>query len=220
MTPPQSLIRRALVVDDDFLVAALVRDVLEAGAFEVRVAHHAKEAIEAFAHFDPDVAILDVELGKGPSGIDVAHIAHRAYPTTALLLLTRYPDLQTAQLTDADLPDGCAFLTKQQVTDSGVLLNTVEVVLRGLGERPRGPQRGEGPLAGLTRTQLAVLRLVVQGFTNAEIARRRGCTTNAVEKMLTSIYDKLDIDTGAAVHPRAEAIRIWASSAALPERIT
>jgi DNA-binding NarL/FixJ family response regulator len=64
--------------------------------------------MEAFLESDPDVAILDVALGKGASGIDLAHVARDAYPATALLLLTRYPDLSTAQLTPGGLACGIA----------------------------------------------------------------------------------------------------------------
>lgn len=215
----QAEVRRALVVDDDPLVAALVCDLLTAAGFEVRVAHGAREATTVLLDFDPDIAILDVALGSGPTGIDLAHIAHRAYPTMALLILTRYPDLSTAHLTAADLPPGCGFLTKHLVSESAVLLGAVESVLAGSHQRMSESGRGTGPLASLTRTQVAVLRMVVQGFTNAEIARRRGCTTNAVEKILTAIYERLEIDAEGCVHPRVEAIRIWANASAIPERL-
>lgn len=210
--------RRALVVDDDPLVTALVGDLLRSAGFEVKVADSANAATELFLTFDPDVAILDIELGKGPSGVDLAHIAHRAYPATALLLLTRFPDVRTAQLSPADLPPGCGFVSKSRVSDSGILLQAVGEAFRGTNTTTLKFNQVNNPLARLTRTQLAVLRMVVQGYTNPEIARRRACSTNAVEKLLTSIYGRLGIDHAGAVHPRAEAIRIWASASALPGR--
>lgn len=213
------MLRRALVVDDDTFGAAMVRGVLTNAGFKVELAHTAEDAVEAFQDFDPDIAILDISLGQGPSGVDLAHIAHRSNPATALLLLTRYPDLRTAQLTASELPPDCGFLSKDRVNDPAALLDAVEAVLRSAGESTTQAERGSGPLSALTRTQLAVLRMVVQGFTNSEIARRRGCTTNALEKVLTSIYERLGIDKDSAVHPRVEAIRIWVASSALPERV-
>ncbi len=61
--------------------------------------------------------------------------------------------------------------------------------------------------------------MVAQGFTTTEIARRRGCTTSAVEKVLGVIYRRLNVDTDSAIHPRVEAIRIFAAAAVLPERV-
>lgn len=210
--------RRALVVDDDRLVAALVKDVMTSAGYDVALAHTAPAASAALAEFDPDVAILDISLGRGPTGIDLAHLAHESYPATALLLLTRYPDLRTAQSTASDLPPHCGFLSKVNVADASVLLDAVEAVLRDREPEPGPHAKVDGPLAALTRTQLTVLNLVAQGFTSAEIARRRECTTSAVEKILGNIYQRLNIDTDSVIHPRVEAIRIYATAAVMPDR--
>jgi DNA-binding NarL/FixJ family response regulator len=210
--------RRALVVDDDRMLSALVKDVLVAAGFEVQLAHSAAAGSEGLADFDPDVAIFDIELGRGASGIDLAHLAQESYPETAVLLLSRYPDLRTAQASVRDLPPSCGFLSKSTVAESAVLLEAVESVLRDCAPDVGDQANACGPLAGLTATQLSVLRMVAQGFTTTEIARRRHCTTSAVEKILGTIYQKLNIDTDSAIHPRVEAIRIYASAAVLPER--
>lgn len=210
--------RRALVVDDEKMVAALVRDVLTVAGFEVALAHTAGAASEAFETFDPDVAILDISLGPGPSGLDVAHMASESYPGVALLLLTRYPDMRTAQVRPEDLPANCGFLSKDNVTDSSALLNAIEALLHDhdlMGSELGGQAN---PLARLTPVQLGVLRMVAQGYTSTEIARRRQCSTSAVEKVLKGIYQRLDIATDGVIHPRVEAIRIFAAAAVLPER--
>lgn len=210
--------RRALVVDDEKLVAALIKDVLVSAGFDVQIAHSAAAASEAFATFDPDVAILDISLGRGASGLDLAHMASQSYPGTALLLLTRYPDLRTAQISERDLPTNCGFISKDSVRETAELLDAVESVLRETKLRADASDGGPGPLASLTRTQLRVLKLAALGYTTAEIARRRDCTVSAVEKILATIYQRLDIEIGGAIHPRVEAIRIYASAAVLPER--
>lgn len=210
--------RRALVVDDEPMVAALIRDVLTTAGFEVEVAHSAAAASEVLADFDPDIAVLDIALGRGATGIDVAHLACKTYPATALLLLSGYPDIRTAQLTHSEVPPGCQFLSKSDVVKGTVLIDAVEAVLRDneiiVGDADDNP----GPLAALSKAQLAVLHLVAQGFTTVEIARRRECTTSAVEKMLGTIYSRLNIDAGGSIHPRVEAIRIYVEASALPAR--
>lgn len=210
--------RRALVVDDEKLVAALVRDVLVTAGFEVELAHTAGDASEAFKKFDPDVAILDISLGPGPSGLDVAYMASESYPGVALLLLTRYPDLRTAQVRPEDLPANCGFLTKDSVADASALLAAVEALLQDDGLRGSEHGGGTNPLARLTPVQLGVLRMVAQGYTSTEIARRRQCSVSAVEKVLKGIYQRLEIATDGMIHPRVEAIRIYAAAAVLPER--
>lgn len=210
--------RRALVVDDENFTAALVRDTLVAAGFEVCLAHTPAEASSAFADFDPDVAVIDISLGRGVTGIDLVYLAAESYPATALLLLSRYPDLRTAGVNPNDLPPSCGFLSKSEVVQSSDLLDAVESVLRDASPRPRPSQASAGPLASLTRTQLEVLQLVAQGFTNSEIARRRCCSGSAVEKILTTIYQRLDIAADGRIHPRSEAIRIYVAAAVLPDR--
>ncbi len=72
------------------------------------------------------------------------------------------------------------------------------------------------PLAALTQTQFAVLRLVAQGYTTPRIAEMRGTTTSAVEKVLGSIYDALRIAKDDGISRRAEAMRIFIEYAGLP----
>ena len=209
--------RRALVVDDEALVAALLKNMLSAAGFEVELAHTAGDASEAFETFDPDIAILDISLGPGPSGLDIAYMASQSYPGVALLLLSRYPDLRTAHGRPIELPAHCGFISKDSVADASVLLAAVESLLQDetFVRAESGPAQA---LSELTEVQLEVLRMAAQGYTSAEIARRRQCSTSAVEKVLQGVYQRLGIAVDGVIHPRVEAIRIYTSAAVLPER--
>ena len=48
----------------------------------------------------------------------------------------------------------------------------------------------------LSKGQWEVLRLVAAGYTNAEIARRRSLTEDAVNKAITRLVRQLDIEVG------------------------
>ena len=65
--------RRLLVVEDDVLLASLLAESLGASGFDVAVASDAREARDRVDDFDPDVVLLDVALGSGPSGVHLAH---------------------------------------------------------------------------------------------------------------------------------------------------
>jgi DNA-binding CsgD family transcriptional regulator len=47
---------------------------------------------------------------------------------------------------------------------------------------------------GLTPAEIAVVEAVLEGRSNAEIARARGTSTNTVANQLRSIYAKLGVD--------------------------
>lgn len=215
-TPPIG--RRVLVVDDEPIMTALLATALGSAGFEVRACANAREARAELGPFDPDAAILDIALGRGPSGIDLAHVLHRSHPQVAILMLTKHPDLRTAGLSPDDLPPGCGFLRKESVTNTTLLLEAVENVLADQAERMREDRRPSGRLANLTTRQVEVLRMVAQGYSSPEIARQRGITTSAVEKLLGAIYAALGVNGDSSLSPRSEAIRIFVSEAGLPER--
>ena len=60
-----------LVVEDDDLLATLLKDVLQKSGFEVEIASNAADAIQLVENFDPDGALLDIHLGAGPSGLSL-----------------------------------------------------------------------------------------------------------------------------------------------------
>ena len=210
--------RRVLVVEDEGFTSALVCAALRGGGFEVRAAASAAEARREVSDFDPDAALIDLNLGSGPSGVDLAHILHSQHPGTALLLLTKIPDLRAAGYTEADLPATCGFIRKEAVTDAGLLVQAVESALADRVQRMRGQLDQASPLAALTQTQFAVLRLVAQGYTTPRIAEIRGTTTSAVEKVLGSIYDALHIPKDDGISRRSESMRIFVEYAGLPPR--
>ena len=209
--------RRAVVVEDEPMVAALTASALEAGGFDVRVAHNALEARRVVGAFDPDIAILDVWLGAGPSGVDLAHILSRQHPGLSLLVLTKVTDLRALGMSPADLPESCVHIPKSMIISTVQLLEIVDDILldRGLRHRQRTPS---GPLAALSRSQLDVLCKAAQGYSTPEIARQRNCTTSAVEKLLSSVYLDLGISAGGPLVPRSEAIRVYITHAGIPDR--
>jgi len=209
--------RRAVVVEDEPMVAALTASALEAGGFDVRVAHNALEARRAVRALDPDIAILDVWLGEGPNGVDLAHILSSRHPGLSLLVLTKVTDLRALGMSPADLPESCVHIPKSTIISTEQLLAIVDDVLgdRGSRHRQRTPS---GPLAALSRSQLDVLRRAAQGYSTPEIARQRNCTTSAVEKLLGSVYLDLGVGAGGPLVPRSEAIRVYITHAGIPDR--
>ena len=88
---------------------------------------------------------------------------------------------------------------------SGPLAAVVRQKLRTLGARgiPRGPRTTtrENP-AGLTAREVQVLRLLMEGHTNTELARRLHCSAKTIGHHVSSILEKLE------VHSRTEAVTV------------
>lgn len=187
-------------------MASLLKQTLETHGFDVTVASDSVTARSAARSTDPDIALIDVALGRGPSGVDLAHVLQLDHPGIALILLTRLPDLRAIGLEVKDLPPGTGFLRKDLVADTGELLAAIEAVVRESGMHLGLRQVSDDPLAGLTNKQFEVLRLVAAGYTNAAIARRRDLSERAVEESLQRIYRALGIDVTGERNPRVAAV--------------
>jgi len=212
------LTRRLLLVEDEAFVASLLADVLTQAGFEVRVAHDVIEARRILREFDPDVALLDIWLGGGPTGLDLAHVLDRQHPEVAIVLLTRHPDRRTAGLAAADVPERAGFLRKDMVSDPDVLIDAIEGVLRDNPREHRHDRAPDRPLRGLTPRQVEVLRLAALGLTNAAIARERGTTERAVELLMQSALRALGVPDDPDLNRRVEGVRRYVAVVGLPER--
>jgi DNA-binding NarL/FixJ family response regulator len=210
--------RRVLVVEDEQLMSSLLSDVLVAAGFEVEVANNVLDAREAVRAFDPDLALLDISLGGGPSGLDLAIVLHASRPDIALIFLTKHPDRRTAGLDGADVPPGAGFLRKDMVTDTAYLFEAIESVLAEQSGKVRHDLAPDRPLAQLTAKQVDVLHMAAQGLTNAAIARERHVSERSVEMLLHSVFQTLGIATHGDVNPRVEAIRHYIDAAGMPAR--
>lgn len=208
-------LRYALVVDDQQLIASLVSNLLAENGFRVEVCSDVISAQTTLKDFDPDIAIIDLNLGVGPSGIDLAHFIARTRPETAILILTDYPSLPSVKLGGVELPNNANFLEKSAISDVTKLLDAVESSIAGL---PSEGRPSSGRLAALTRNQVSVLRSLTEGYSISEIANQRDLSTSAIEKTITRIYDRLGLEPSEPTNQRVEAIRIYINEAGLPER--
>lgn len=209
--------RLALVVDDDALIRGFIREILASAGFKVEVAASAVEARRAIANFDPDIALIDIDLGPGVNGIDLAHIIASKNPLTTIVFLTKFPDARSAGAVEAELPNNSGFVRKELVSNREYLLEIVEDALRA--DKPlRHDRLPSRPLGQLTENQFEVLRLIAQGFTNNEIAKRRKTTVSAVEQIFKTIIKQLDIQVTDAVNVRIEAARVFIDAVGIPDR--
>lgn len=196
--------RRVLIVDDEPLVVTLLTSLLESHGFEVYSCHDAATARRLVREVDPDIAILDINLGSGPSGVQLGFVLSELHPQVAQLYLTRYPAAAFADDRVAKRTRDRPVISKDDITDAGVLLAAIEAASRG--QRPAVARvEPDSKVEGLTRTQLEVLRLIADGLTNSAIAERRGTSERAVEKQVKQIYDGLGLQSGSEQNARVLA---------------
>ena len=210
--------RRLIVVEDEPLVQNLLVLELSRAGFEVRSADSAASARRLIDEFDPDVMLLDVDLGAGPTGIHLAHALATTRPDIAVLILTKYPDARSATADGLELPVNVGFLRKHLVSDSGYLLNALEKVLADKAEEVRQDTGIPSAFSHLSDKLFTVLKLMADGYVNAEIASRTGTSQKTVERHIDQLYEALNIETRGELNPRVAAAKLYYSEVGLGPR--
>jgi len=202
--------RHIVVVENETLLRDLLAQALEANSFRVTTAANAADAKRAWLATDPDALVVDIELGPGPSGFDLAEMILRQSPETGIVFLTNLPDPRFFGKDSKDLPSNVAYLRKNQLVDAIDLVGAINAVLLdeidGSMRHDKDPNR---PFAHLSRKQISVLHLVAMGHSNQQIAQQRGTTVRAVEGMVSRIFESLGIDPSGEGNARVEATRTY-----------
>jgi DNA-binding NarL/FixJ family response regulator len=211
-------LRRILIVEDDALLGSLLTSALGHEGFETECASSALDAKKKLRSFDPDIVLADIDLGEGPSGIDLVNLIHQTRPEVVAIILSKYADSRGAGFTHADVPPGVAYLRKSLVHDTGALVTAINNAARGHVDSLRHDQGNRGDLDKLTQSQREVLHLMALGFSNLEIAKRRKVTVSNVEQRISRIFKAFNIPADGTVVPRVEAIRRYIAVNGIPER--
>ena len=185
-----------ILADDHALVRSALRTVIEIedGMEVVAEAGDVGETLRKARGHKPDVLVLDLNM-PGGSGLDAIPRIVETSPGTAIVVLTMEDDPQVAH---AALRSGArAFVPKdaagtELVTAIRAAANGHDYLTPELGARIVAdlPPPESGPPDGLTERQLEVLRLLVSGYTNSEIADQLGIGERTVESHRAHIQQR------------------------------
>lgn len=200
--PQQSEKISVLIVDDHALFRTGVATVInkQRDMTVIAQAGDAEIGIRLFAEHVPDVALIDVRI-PGMDGVEMIENLRQKFPAAKLIILTTYDtdeDIERALRAGAK-----GFLLKDAT--SAELVDAIRAVQQGrtvvapsvatkLAERVTQP--------ALTAREMSVLRLVVNGKANKEIANDLFISEGTVKIHLTHLFEKLEVAS------RTEAIAL------------
>jgi two-component system nitrate/nitrite response regulator NarL len=198
---------RVELVDDHSVVRSGLRLLVESrpGWRVVAEAASAADAVAGAAREQPDVILLDLDLGRD-SGLDCLPRFREVAPNARVLVLTGLRDTELHQ--QAVRLGAAGVVVKDKAAD--LLLKAIERVHAGetwldrittanllaelaRGVRPRPPDPEETKIASLTAREREVIGLVTEGLRNKEIAERLHISEATIRHHLTSIFSKLEV---------------------------
>jgi DNA-binding NarL/FixJ family response regulator len=199
----------ALLVDDDpFTRTVLSATLRELEIHVVASVGSASEAMEIVKLQNVDVAVLDLDLGEGPTGIDLAHGLRRLKSNIAILILSTYAEPRLMGSKQQDLPMGARFLVKQSIQEKVDLGNAIEKAVANpvaqISER-----MSLGILADLSDIQIDIMRHIAQGRSNSEIARLVIMEEGSVEKAIARIIKKLGVKADRTQNQRVMIAQVY-----------
>ena len=184
---------RVLLVDDDpFTLMMLSRTLSAVGCDVVAEVSTAADAMRAAREHAPAAAVLDLDLGEGPTGIDLAHGLRNLDGRIGIVMLSTYEEPRLMGHRQQPLPEGSLYLVKKTVVDPEVLSRAIEMSIDPMADSGRLAVGGAAT-SKLSDNQIEIMRLVAAGHSNAEIARRQSLTVPAVEKAVARLIKQLDL---------------------------
>ena len=191
--------------------------------------------LEAVDATQPDVVMTDIRMPptQTDEGLQIAARLRKSHPQVGVVLLSQFDAPVYARALLEEGSAGRAYLLKERVSDPEQLVGAIREVARGgsvidpkvvetlvaaLGalvpERESGAtveQRGaassrSGLAEPLTERELEVLRLVADGDSNQDIARKLVVSLATVKTHINHIFGKLDAESRVQVVARARAL--------------
>lgn len=195
---------QVVIVDDHDIVREGLRSLLaqHADIAVVGDAGSVDDAVAVVEDTGPDVVLLDLTLGGGEDGIDVAHRLRSSGAAVRILVLS---GTDTSDALRRALAAGC----------DGYLLKTVSAAVLADGIRDAAAGRtviGEefvpklladlagGPPPSLTARESEVLHLVAGGLVNRDLAAALGISPRTAQKHVENLFRKF------GVHHRDELV--------------
>jgi DNA-binding NarL/FixJ family response regulator len=214
MSPARQI--RVIVGEDQAFVREGIVRVLTEGGFDVLgTTADARDLVRMASAYGPDVVVADIQMppGHADDGLQAALAIRAAQPGVGVLVLSQF--LEDSYVFDlvAGGAQGVGYMLKEKVGDLDMFTDAVRRVAGGgsaldpdVVARLVGRKQKASSIDGLTPREREVLTLIAEGRSNAGIARELVVTVAAVERHVTSIFDKFGLHQSPDQHRRVLAV--------------
>jgi two-component system nitrate/nitrite response regulator NarL len=197
----QPALVRIVIVDEYSIFRHGIRRLLETdpGLQIVGEAGVGSAAVALVRELEPDILLLGSAPAAAPVSETLRQLAESGAPVRTILLLR---SIDMPDVADVLQWGARGILSKDSAAD--VLFESIESVMAGhcwvgherapdiaAGVRRFAAERRQSQRFGLTRREQDIVRAVIDGDTNKEIARRLSISDNTVKRHLMHIFDKV-----------------------------
>ena len=189
---------RVAVIDDHSKIHLAIAAVIDVCEDMELVGHgsNGHEALQICAEFQPDILLMDVIM-PGMNGIEASVEIHKQYPQVKILALSSFQDEEGVR---AMIQAGAVgYILKTSSVDD--LTHTIRTAYGGNSVFSpeitqtllRSSQKESIHDFGLTPREREILKLLVDGLNNAEIAAALTISLSTAKFHVSSIFSKLGV---------------------------
>lgn len=189
-----------VIVDDDCLVAASLKIILEAesGFQVVGTGENGIDAIRLYESLKPDILLMDIRM-KDMNGLEASEKILSAYPDARILLLTTFSDDE--YIIKALKVGTKGYLLKQDYPSIIPAMKAVcmgqtvfgDEIMAKIPDLLHSPQQFHYEDYQISPRDYEIIRLVSDGLSNKEIAERLFLSEGTVRNYLSVILEKLEL---------------------------
>lgn len=202
-----------LIVEDEPFTRTMLQQLIVGHLHATVMATHSVSAGIQFAQQKfPRLAIIDFDLGDGPTGLDLALALRRNDDSIGLIFLSTYSSPRLFSTTEKSMPERSAFISKQSVSSTEILLSAVDIALKRqhlLKTISLDGGKDDSLVDKLTDQNIKILRLITDGLSNSEIAATLFINERAVEKSIARMIKALDLRAEAGKNQRVALVRLF-----------
>jgi len=210
---------RVAIAEDSVLLREGIASLLgEAGFDVVGQCTDVDDLLLKVRSYSPDVVIVDIRLPPTHTdeGLQAALDIRAQHPDVSVLVLSQYIEVGLAMKLLSDSAEGVGYLLKDRITDVDDFVAAVKRVADGgsaidpkIVSTLLARERPDDPVAGLTPREREVLELMAEGSSNQGIADKLVISVGAVEKHVSSIFDRLGLPSTRSESRRVLAVLLF-----------
>jgi FixJ family two-component response regulator len=186
---------KVFFVDDEATMRTTIADTLSKLGYAVMCFANAKDCLAEVEQTGCNLLISDVKM-PGMDGLELLSRMKRVAPWVPVILITGYGNIQMAVY--ATKVGAADFIEKP--FSRAAFVEKVKSVLS------HNDYNGQTAGLKLTKTEKKVLKLILDGCSNKEIAIKTGCAMRTVEFHHTHIYRKFGVDNAVELTKKAMAM--------------
>jgi DNA-binding NarL/FixJ family response regulator len=191
---------KVIIVEDEAVIAQLIEFHLQQVGHKVLdIAHDSERALDLIHNLRPDLVLLDINILGTKDGIEVGKIVQEKY-NVPIIFITALSDPKTLERAREVRP--VSYLIKPYKADD--LYAAISIGMYNFENRKAKKEvtkAGINKISNddLTDREFEILKLLVEGLSNDQIAQAQYVTVNTIKWHSTNIYSKLGVKNRTSV---------------------